>query len=163
MPQSNTMIKSGSSTMFVLSENASTTVGAVLLPSVRTMLVVIMSAKVTGRPQKQMLCLHPDEQLAHDGGAEQREHDGGQNADDETGGRALPHAAHVLRAKALPRVDGKTGGRAHDKPHDEKEQRPRAADGRQRLHAEDAPDDERVDEAVELLENITRDERQGKP
>ena len=54
IPQPKTMMKSGSITMFVLREKASTMVGAVLLPSVRTIFVVIMSAKVTGNPQKQM-------------------------------------------------------------------------------------------------------------
>ena len=67
----------------------------------------------------------------------------------------------LARAVELSKNDGYPRARARD--HEEKQihHRARDADGGELRLARKAPEDERVDRVVELLQNITHDERRG--
>ena len=106
--------------------------------------------------------LHPEEELPAKEDADCREHDACREREHGARRDAPPDALLVARAEALPRIDGKPRREADDKAEHEEHQWPRRANGRERIDAEKAPDEERVDERVELLENIARDERQSK-
>ena len=106
--------------------------------------------------------LHQHEQRPRQRQDNRRQRERNRNAEDDARRRTLPYARAIVRTKALPRIDGDARAEAHEEAECQEHETARAANRRERIHAEEAPDDERIDKGVELLHHIPRNERQRK-
>ena len=106
--------------------------------------------------------LHPDEQGSCERQDNRREQERHRYTEQNARRRTPAHTAPIPRTEALPRIDRNARTEPHDKAQCQKHETARTANRCERIHAEEAPDDKRIDKRIELLHHIARDKRQGK-
>ena len=91
-----------------------------------------------------------------------RQHHGDDGGHHEAVVHVAPESLHILCAEALGHRDAEVGAAAHAETEDEKLDARAGADRGQRIRAEETPDDHRIDDVVELLEEIPEKKRNHK-
>ena len=106
--------------------------------------------------------IHEFEKLPAKPHAQERHENAERDAEQGAHRHGVAHFLVVARPKALCDKDGEAACHAHNKAEDQKRKRSGGADGGKRVDAEKLPDNHGVHHAVQLLEEVADEKRDGK-